>query len=383
MDSFDEPGVERAFLVGSTIVFDTASTSDIYAHPSPIGGPDAAPGGTGGLLFSHFFETQIRLHDVVEVGGRTQVVVEEVDEFNFGDELAAGEGIPPRRLMVYDLESGDRTLLIDVAERRLGLSTDVANGSVTKAAAEAGLVAVSFRTNTESWFELYTIDGDPFRSDLPYQEPTVDVPNVMAAISPDGSTVAVAAHNRVEVWDIDGTLLREQTVARDGLVTHIDFDGYRVAGSVGTTLGEADIGIFTLEVDGHTVISGATEARLTFAVPTPSDNAVPFSVRPSRGAPDPRSIFDQFQYEIAEFAGGHAYVGLIDGEQAITFSCIYDPVQLTPDDVSLLVGPIKPSDLPTLLAAAETIARQRACVPAPTAPFECLGLRSDPAACSE
>ncbi len=119
------------------------------------------------------------------------------------------------------------------------------------------------------------------------------------------------------------------------------------------------------------------------AGPTTSEDALPLFEETVRGVRDPRLTFDQFEYELVEFAGGHALLGLIDGEQAITFVCIYDPVETTPDDVSLIVGPIEPPHLPTLLAGAETVARQRACVPGAFAPFECLGLDNDPIACSE
>ncbi len=102
-----------------------------------------------------------------------------------------------------------------------------------------------------------------------------------------------------------------------------------------------------------------------------------------RNARDPRSVFDSFAYDFVEFAGGIGYTGPIDGEQAIVFACLDDQTELTDDDVSVTIESVEPTDLPTLLAAAEAVALERSCTPGLMAPFECLGTESDPAACSE
>jgi hypothetical protein len=102
-----------------------------------------------------------------------------------------------------------------------------------------------------------------------------------------------------------------------------------------------------------------------------------------RDARDPRSVFDGFAYDLIEVAGGMGYIGSVDGEQVIVFACLDDNLELTDNDLSVIVGPIESADSPTILAAAEATAHQMSCVPAPMAPFECLGIGSDPAACNE
>ena len=91
---------------------------------------------------------------------------------------------------------------------------------------------------------------------------------------------------------------------------------------------------------------------------------------------DHRTLFDDFQAEGVNLGDGVAYVGLIDGSQVVVFACLDDGVSLT-------VGPIDPPDMAILLEGAEQIARQKACLPTILGPYECLGLPSDPIACTE
>ncbi len=266
-----EPGIDKAFVAGDTILFDTVSTSDIYAFPPQSSASVLSPGGAGSLLFGHFNETQIRLHGVVTVDGRLRAVVEEIDEFNFGDERDVRDFVVPRRLMLYDLESGDRELLVDLGDRRPGLSIEVANGSVVQVSEGGGVVAVSFRSQGQSWVEFFALDGTPYEWLLPYRQPSSTTSLLVAALAPDGSTIAVGIGNRVELWDESGSRLDEWSVARDGqVVAHIDFDGARVAGVVAAGVDDPDLESFTLDAVTGALISDIEVRRIAFDRTRPS-----------------------------------------------------------------------------------------------------------------
>ena len=179
-----QPGTDRGFIIGDVVVFDTHATSDVYVFPEPAGSPVSLPNGAGGLLFSHFHETQIRIHEAAVIDGRATIFVEEIDEGNFGDELTSGDygRVERRRLMAYEIESGDRTVVIDISARGSGDDIDTINGSVTHVSVGGDTVAVSFRTLEQAWIELFSLNGSRVSWSLPYEQPGNDSPLVLAAL---------------------------------------------------------------------------------------------------------------------------------------------------------------------------------------------------------
>lgn len=256
-----EPGVDRALIVGNAVVFDTFSTSDIYVYPPPDDTVVGSPGGAGGLIFGHFQETQIRLQGTAGTGDQVELIVEEIDEFNFGDELTMSDYIVPRRLMLYDPRSGDRRQLLDIANRNPALPINATNGSVTQVSEGGGVVAVAFATLNQSWIEFYTLDGEPFSWSLPYTWQVAEVPSLVVALAPDGTTIVVGVGSRVEMWNRNGTLVNEWLIAGDGeAITYMDWDGQHIAGAIGPAAGGSDMASFVIDVpSGRTAFDEAAQ----------------------------------------------------------------------------------------------------------------------------
>ncbi len=89
---------------------------------------------------------------------------------------------------------------------------------------------------------------------------------------------------------------------------------------------------------------------------------------------DARVRFDNYEFQLLDILDGVGYAGLISGQEVIAFMC---------NDSFIVVGPTDPPELEELRTFSETIAEQRSCAPPLSGPYECLGIPSDPVACSE
>ncbi len=263
--------VDNAVLMGDKVVFDTESTSDVYVFPEVPESEAASPGGSGSVLFSHHFETQIRLHDVAVVDGEWVAVVEEIDEFNFGDELEPGDQVPERRLMLYRSGPSGKTLLLDIPQRRPELEREIRNGSVTAVSVAGGTVAVSFRTNERGWIELFDLTGGPIQSALPYQLPSAQTMDMVGGLSPDSSMIAVGVDDRIELWKTSGERVGDWVVAPEGQhVSQLAFDGTVVAGALSWADTNTESGSFAVDVNNGAIVVSDIPMRVTFGVVLPN-----------------------------------------------------------------------------------------------------------------
>ncbi len=162
----------------------------------------------------------------------------------------------------------------------------------------------------------------------------------------------------------------------DGLAIAVDID---TPATIGWPGGQFDATWLLPPAEATSTLGNRFKRIVLLDCGDPIDGAVglpPMTETETTEPLDHRTLFDDYQPEGVNLGDGVAYVGLVNGSQVVVFACLDDGVSLT-------VGPIDPPDMATLLQGAEQIARQRACLPTILGPYECLGLPSDPIACTE
>lgn len=142
-------------------------------------------------------------------------------------------------LMFYDLDTGETRRLLEMSDRRPGLTGEEQDALPGKVVATEELVGILFAFGDGTWVEWYTDNGQPA---APLFEGLDQGDTVLElALAPDGDLLAIGREERlhqgittVEVVTTAGDV-RSYSVPDQESLRHLQFDGRYVTASVHST----------------------------------------------------------------------------------------------------------------------------------------------------
>ena len=267
-DVLQLPNLRSGIILDDSLIFALSTTSGTWIWPPLHGSEEKVPDGeepVSRLIGQPAGEVTAWFHDAARVDDRPVALYSEIESETDPIEL---------RMMLFDLATGESTLVFDKLRRRPSLSgEEAADAFVIDAVIANDQVAVLFGFGDGTWVEWYGIDGQPLEA----LQVVDSIEGTILDLAAAGDLLAVGVEtdlhrNMDRVWVVDMTsatvtgsvdpvfdpdrlrVPAEPDVSRASL-SELSFDGRWVTAKVQSVEGET-LGVFGADIaGGETVMS--------------------------------------------------------------------------------------------------------------------------------